>query len=91
MKTKNSKTSLIFTLIQTTSNGNPVYRVSTVIPGFGPSYLVKPEGENTFPNRSAAIKAAKRRATTLGYGATIRCSKTASTESNTTKTANRSN
>lgn len=78
MTTRTRKTSLTFTLIRTTVQGQPVYRVTAVIPGFAPAYLVKPEGGSTFPNRSAAVKACRRRAATLGYGATIRNSKTAS-------------
>ncbi len=71
-------TSLTFTLIKTTVQGLPAYRVTAIIPGFEPAYLVKPEGGSTFPNRSAAIKACRRRAATLGYGATIRNSNTTS-------------
>ena len=43
------------------------YRVQATIPGFGPAYLVKPEGDYNFPNRNAALKACKRRAATLGF------------------------
>jgi hypothetical protein len=84
MKTE-SKTALQFTLIQTTVNDQIVYRVSAAIPGFGPAYLVKPEGGNTFPNRSAAVKACKRRAATLGYTVAIR-NKTETSETTSTKT-----
>jgi hypothetical protein len=76
MSNTSTKSSLTFTLIRTTVAGQPVYRVTAVIPGFAPAYLVKPEGNCTFPNRSAAIKAAKRRAASLGYVATIRNTKT---------------
>lgn len=53
------------------SKGTTFYRVVATIPGFGPAYLVKPEGDCSFPNRSAAIKACRRRASTLGYEAEI--------------------
>jgi hypothetical protein len=72
------KASLTFTLIKTMAQGLPVYRVTAVIPGFEPAYLVKPEGGSIFPNRSAAIKACRRRADSLGYSATIRNSNTTS-------------
>ena len=64
---RTNSNSVIFKLITATIDGNTVYRVQATIPGFSPAYLVKPEGNDTFPNRSAAIKAAKRRAITLGY------------------------
>lgn len=83
--TATNKNTLPFTLIRTTANGQPVYRVSVVIPGLSAAYLVKPEGGNTFPNRSAAIKAAKRRATMLGYGAVIRTGIVAKTTTTTRK------
>lgn len=83
MKTQR-KTALQFTLIQTTVNGNPVYRVSAAIPGFGPAYVIKPEGDNTFPNRSAAIKACKRRAATLGYAVAIKTNTSATTKTRDT-------
>lgn len=86
MKTQR-KTALQFTLIKTTVNGKPVYRVSAAIPGFGPAYLVKPLGDNTFPNRSAAIKACRRRAATLGYAVAIRNKTNISEATNTRATA----
>lgn len=55
-----------------------VYRVIAYIPGFSPTYLVKPEGDNNFPKRSAALKACKRRATALGYTPEIIASTTTS-------------
>lgn len=65
--TRTNSNSVLFKLITATVDGNTVYRVQATIPGFSTAYLVKPEGGNTFPNRSAAIKAAKRRAITLGF------------------------
>lgn len=84
-ETTTNKNPLTFTLICATVNDQPVFRVSVVIPGLSAAYLVKPEGGNTFPNRSAAIKAAKRRATMLGYDAVIRTGIVAKTKT-TTKT-----
>ena len=78
---KPRKTPVQFRLSSTTVDGNSVYRVQATIPGFGPAYLVKPEGDNNFPNRSAAIKACKRRAASLGYIAVIKDKVTKTTTS----------
>ena len=58
---------IVFRISRYQSGQKGFYRVVARIPGFGPAYLVKPEGDCNFPNRSAAIKACKRRAITLGY------------------------
>jgi hypothetical protein len=64
---------------------NAIYRVAARIPGFNTAYLVKPEGDCSFPNRSAALKAAKRRAAALGLKAKILSTATVTTR----KTAKR--
>ena len=63
--TKNN--TILFRISRYRAGKNSVYRVVAYIPGFSPTYLVKPEGDNNFPNRSAALKACKRRAISLGY------------------------
>jgi len=66
--TSNNRQNVIrFRISRYQTKGTTFYRVVANIPGFGPAYLVKPEGDCSFPNRSAAIKACKRRALTLGY------------------------
>ena len=63
---------VLFTLYSTRIGGKTTYRVTARIPGFGPAILRKPEGQSTFPNRSAAMKACRRRAAALGYKAEFR-------------------
>lgn len=58
---------VLFTINSTTVKGSRVYRATATIPGFGPATVRKPEGDANFPNRSAAMKACKRRAEALGY------------------------
>lgn len=65
--TAKSNETVLFTINSTTVKGNRVYRATATIPGFGPATVRKPEGDSNFPNRSAAMKACKRRAEALGY------------------------
>lgn len=58
---------VLFTLNTAMVNGSRVYRATATIPGFGPATVRKAEGDANFPNRSAAMKACKRRAEALGY------------------------
>lgn len=74
-----SNEAVLFTLNTSTVKGSRVYRATATIPGFGPATVRKPEGDSTFPNRSAAMKACKRRADALGYTAKFRNSTPATT------------
>lgn len=67
----NKTNTILFRISRYRNQTGTFYRVQATIPGFGPAYLVKPEGDYNFPNRSAALKACKRRAATLGFLAKI--------------------
>lgn len=62
---------ILFRIVKIETKNGVLYRVTARIPGFSMCYLTKPEGGCYFPNRSAALKAAKRRALYLGLNAKI--------------------
>jgi hypothetical protein len=62
---------ILFRIVRIETRNGVFYRVTARIPGFSMAYLTKPEGGCNFPNRSAALKAAKRRAAYLGLNAKI--------------------
>jgi hypothetical protein len=67
----NKSNTILFRINRYRNQNDTAYRVLATIPGFSSAYLVKPEGDCSFPNRSAALKAIRRRAVTLGLNAKI--------------------
>jgi hypothetical protein len=62
---------ILFRIVRIQTRGTVFYRATARIPGFGMAYVIKPEGDINFPNRSAALKACKRRAAFLGMNSKI--------------------